>query len=311
MSASASNLESSVASVRRFSRFYTQKIGVLHEGLLGSPFSLTQARVLYELAHRREPTATELARELGLDAGYLSRVLRGFEKRGMLERTSSKTDGRQSLLSLTGRGRRAFAPLDTRSRDEVGAMLRALPIADQRRLVEAMRTIETLLGARVEPRAPYLLRPPEPGDMGWVVRAHGTLYAREYGWDEQFEALVAGIVAKFVQRYDPKGERCWIAERDGEPVGSVFVVKRSRTVAQLRLLLVDPKARGLGIGARLGDDCIRFAGLRGYRKLTLWTNSILHAARRIYEQAGFRQVHRERHRSFGHDLVGETWDLRL
>jgi len=205
---SASNLESSVASVRRFSRFYTQKIGVLHEGLLGSPFSLTQARVLYELAHRREPTATELARELGLDAGYLSRVLRGFEKRGLLERTSSKTDGRQSLLSLTGRGRRAFAPLDTRSRDEVGAMLRALPIADQRRLVEAMRTIETLLGARVEPRAPYLLRPPEPGDMGWVVRAHGMLYAREYGWDEQFEALVAGIVAKFVQRYDPKGERC-------------------------------------------------------------------------------------------------------
>jgi len=306
-----SSFDQRVAAVRRFNRFYTKRIGLLHDGYLESPFSLTEVRVLYELAHRAEPTATELGRELGLDAGYLSRIVRGFEKRALIRRTPSTADGRQTLLSLTERGRKAFAPLQARSHDEIGAMLGRLPAAGQRRVLEAMRTIEGLLGAPPEPKAPYLLRPHQPGDMGWVVHRHGALYAQEYGWDERFEGLVAGIVARFVERYDPKRERCWIAERDGEIVGSVFLVKRSKTVAQLRLMLVEPKARGLGIGARFVDECVRFARQAGYRKITLWTNSVLLAARRIYRAAGFRLVHKERHTSFGHDLVGETWELPL
>jgi DNA-binding MarR family transcriptional regulator/GNAT superfamily N-acetyltransferase len=303
-------LEARIGAVRRFNRFYTQKIGVLGEGLLGSPFSLSEARVLYELAHRERPTAAELSRDLGLDPGYLSRILRGFEKRGFLGRTRSKADGRQAHLSLTSRGRAAFAPLDARSRDEIGAILAALSGAEQQRLVEAMHTVERLLGAPAD-KAPYLLRPHQPGDMGWIVQRHAVLYAQEYGWNEQFEPLVARIAARFIERYDGRKERCWIAEKDGQIVGSVVLVKRSATVAQLRLLIVDPAARGLGIGARLVDECVRFARQAGYRKITLWTNSVLLAARRIYEAAGFRLVHRERHRSFGHDLVGETWDLSL
>jgi DNA-binding MarR family transcriptional regulator/GNAT superfamily N-acetyltransferase len=300
-----------VAAVRRFNRFYTKQIGLLHEGYLESPFSLAEVRVLYELAHRDTPTAAELRRELGLDAGYLSRILRGFEKRGLIHRTPSEADGRQTLLSLTEKGRRAFAPLHTRSRDEIGALLSRLSPAEQHRALEAMHTIEQLLGALPEPRAPYLLRPHQPGDMGWVVHRHGTLYAQEYGWDERFEALVAGVVAKFIEHHDPKRERCWIAEKDGEIVGSVFLVRRSKTVAQLRLLLVEPKARGLGIGARLVGECVRFARHAGYRKVTLWTNSVLRSARRIYQAAGFRLVREAPHRSFGADLVGETWDLPL
>jgi DNA-binding MarR family transcriptional regulator/GNAT superfamily N-acetyltransferase len=308
---SENDVDQRVAAVRRFNRFYTTRIGVLQEGLLQSRFSLTEARVLYELAHRERPTATLLGKELGLDAGYLSRILRGFTQHGLVARKSSSADGRQTLLSLTRKGRRAFGTLDARSRDEIAAMLRGLPAADHRRLIDAMRTIEDVLGGRPEPKAPYLIRPPEPGDMGWVVHRHGALYAQEYGWDEQFEALVATIVAKFVQRYDPKRERCWIAERDGKPAGSVFLVRHSKTVAQLRLLLVEPAARGLGIGARLVSECVRFARRVGYRKITLWTNSVLVAARHIYEKAGFRLVARERHRSFGHALVGETWELKL
>ncbi len=308
---SGTDLDRRVDAVRRFNRFYTQKIGVLREGLLGSPFSLAESRVLYELAHRHEPTAAALAADLGLDAGYLSRILRGFERRGLIGRRASQSDGRQSLLSLTARGREAFAPLDAGARVEIAAVLTRLPEAEQGRLVDAMQAIEDLLGPEPSSRAPYLLRPHRPGDMGWVVQRHGALYAREYGWDESFEALVAEIVAKFVRHYDPKRERCWIAEKDGENVGSVFVVRQSKTVAKLRLLLVEPKARGLGLGGRLVDECIRFARQVGYRKLTLWTNDVLHAARRIYERAGFRLVRRERHRSFGHDLVGETWDLSL
>ncbi|HWM79986.1 MAG TPA: bifunctional helix-turn-helix transcriptional regulator/GNAT family N-acetyltransferase, partial [Methylomirabilota bacterium] len=249
--------------------------------------------------------------ELGLDPGYLSRILRLFEKRGFLKRTPSKADGRQSHLFLTARGQAAFAPLNTRSREEIGSMLRALRARDQIRLVDSMHAIEGVLGAQPEKKVPYLLRPHRPGDMGWVVSRHGALYAQEYGWDETFEALVAGIVKKFIEHYDPRKERCWIAEKDGEPVGSVFVVKQSATVAKLRLMLVEPKARGLGIGARLVDECVRFAGQTGYGKVTLWTNSVLRAARRIYKEAGFRLVRQERHRSFGHDLVGETWDLKL
>ena len=307
----ASSFDQRVTAVRRFNRFYTKRIGLLHEGYLESPFSLTEVRVLYELAHRERPTATELGKELGLDAGYLSRLLRGFEQRGLIRRRPSTSDGRQTLLSLTPKGRRAFAPLQARSHGEIGALLGTLSAADQRRVLAAMDTLEGLLGARPAPRSPYLLRPHQPGDMGWVVHRHGALYAQEYGWDERFEALVAGIAARFIERYDPKKERCWIAEKDGEIVGSVFVVKRSKTVAQLRLMLVEPKARGLGLGRRLVDECVRFARQAGYRKITLWTNSVLRAARRIYRAAGFRLVHAERHRSFGHDLVGEHWELDL
>lgn len=300
-----------VDAVRSFNRFYTKQIGVLHEGLLGSPYSLTEVRVLYELAHREEPTAAELGKELGLDAGYLSRILRGFEKRGLVARVRSRTDGRQSLLSLTANGKKAFAPLNARSHDEVAGMLGRLSAAEQDRLVVAMRAIETLLGARPEPKVPYLLRPHQPGDMGWIIHRHGALYAQEYGWDETFEALVAEIAAKFIQSFDPKRERCWIAEREGEIVGSVFLVRRSKTVGKLRLMYVEPKARGLGIGSRLVEECIRFARQAGYRKMVLWTNSVLAAARHIYEKAGFRLIHEEPHHSFGHDLVGETWELKL
>jgi DNA-binding MarR family transcriptional regulator/GNAT superfamily N-acetyltransferase len=303
----------SVEVVRRFNRFYTQKIGVLEEGLLHSPFTLGQVRVLYELAHRERPTATELAKELGLDAGYLSRMLRGFEQSKLIEKKPSESDGRQSLLALTDVGRRTFAPLNEKAQQEIAAMLKNLSRADQNRLMSAMRTIEGLLGrGPEEPATPaYILRPHQPGDMGWVVHRHGVLYADEYGWDERFEALVAGIVAEFIQNFDSRRERCWIAERDGEIVGSVFLVQKSKTAAKLRLLLVEPSARGLGIGARLVAECVRFARQAGYRSITLWTQSMLSAARHIYKKAGFRLIHKEAHNSFGHDLVGETWELKL
>jgi DNA-binding MarR family transcriptional regulator/GNAT superfamily N-acetyltransferase len=297
--------------VRRFNRFYTKQIGVLHEGLLKSPFSLTEARLIYELAHYEKTTATDLGNELGLDAGYLSRLLRSFQKRDLINKQASQTDGRQNLLSLTEKGQEAFAALNARSHNEVGAMLSKLSPVDQNRLVKAMHTLEGLLGAQPEPKVSYLLRPHHPGDMGWVVNRHGILYAEEYGWDEQFEALVADIVAKFIQHYNPKVERCWMAEVDGEIVGSVFLVKHSKTVAKLRLLLIEPKARGMGIGTRLVGECVRFALRVGYRKIILWTNNVLQAARHIYEKAGFRLVHEKPHHSFGHDLIGETWELSL
>jgi DNA-binding MarR family transcriptional regulator/GNAT superfamily N-acetyltransferase len=300
-----------VGAVRCFNRFWTRRIGVLQEGYLESPFSLTEVRVLYELAYREDTTASELGKELGLDTGYLSRILRGFEERGLIAKKPSETDGRRSLLRLTEGGREAFVPLDARSREDVGAMLDDLSVVEQDRLVGAMHTIERLLGARPEPKVPYLLRQHEPGDMGWVVHRHGVLYAREYGWDERFEALVARIVADFVDYYDPAKERCWIAEMDGEIVGCVFVVKASDTVAKLRLLLVEPEARGLGLGTHLVEECIRFARGRGYEKLTLWTNSVLDAARRIYEEKGFEVAEEEEHHSFGKDLVGQNWELKL
>jgi len=304
-------LHQRVETVRRFNRFYTKQIGVLHEKLLRSPFSLTEARVIYELAHHEQTTATELVNELGLDGGYVSRVLRQFEKRGLLAKQRSATDGRMSLLQLTGKGQEAFDLIDTRSRKQIEAALKGLSAARQNRLVEAMNTIAGLLGAQPEPKVPYLLRPHRPGDMGWVVHRHGALYAEEYGWDERFEALVAGIVSNFIQRYDPRRERCWIAEREGERVGSVFLVKKSKTTAKLRLLLVEPEARGMGIGTRLVQECSLFARQAGYRKIMLWTNSVLHAARRIYRAAGYRLVREEPHHSFGHELIGETWELRL
>jgi DNA-binding MarR family transcriptional regulator/GNAT superfamily N-acetyltransferase len=300
-----------VDAVRSFNRFYTKQIGVLHEGLLGSPYSLTEVRVLYELANRSQPTAAELGRDLGLDPGYLSRILQSFARRGLVAKTRSAADGRQSLLSLTVQGRKAFAPLNARSHDEVAGMLARLSAAEQHRLIGAMRTIQTLFGDRSEPRVPYLLRSHRPGDMGWIIHRHGTLYAEEHRWDETFEALVAEIAAKFIRTFDPKREHCWIAEREGEIVGSVFLVRKSPTVGQLRLMYVEPKARGLGIGSRLVEECLRFARQVGYRKVVLWTNSVLLAARHIYEKAGFRLIHSEPHRSFGHDLVGETWELTL
>jgi DNA-binding MarR family transcriptional regulator/N-acetylglutamate synthase-like GNAT family acetyltransferase len=300
-----------VDAMRRFNRFYTKQIGVLHEGLLGSQFSLTEVRVLYELAHREIPTATALAKELDLDSGYLSRILRRFETRRLVGKCASTTDGRQSLLSLTPRGRKVFAPLNARSHREVAAMLGPLSATEQRHLLSAMATIERLLGDRPAPQVPYLLRPHQPGDMGWIIHRHGALYAQEYGWDERFEALVAEIAAHFIQHLDSKCERCWIAERDGNIVGSVFLVKKSKTVAQLRLLLVEPMARGLGIGSRLVSECVHFARQVGFRKIVLWTNSVLHAARHIYEETGFRLIHEEAHHSFGHDLIGETWELKL
>lgn len=300
-----------VDAVRRFNRFYTKRIGVLHEGLLHSPFSLAEVRVLYELAHRKNPTATELAKELGIDAGYLSRILRRFERSGFVEKTPSDSDGRSRHLRLTQLGHATFAPLDQRSHDEIAALLGGLAPAEQARLIEAMRTIERLCGAHPAERTVYVLRPHQPGDMGWVVHRHGVLYAQEYGWDEQFEALVAEIVAAFIRNLDPKRERCWIAERDGAIVGCVFLVKQSDEVAKLRLLLVEPSARGLGIGHRLVAECVRFARQSGYKTLTLWTNDVLVAARRIYQQAGFRLVHEAPYHSFGHDLVEQTWELAL
>jgi len=304
-------LPARIAAVRRFNRFYTRRIGVLQEGLLRSPFSLTEARVLYELAHREDATASALVRDLGLDAGYLSRLLKGFEERGLIRRAASPLDARQSLLSLTTLGRAAFAPLDHRSQDEIGAMLRALPAPAQNRLVEDMAEIETLLGERPAPAVPYILRPHRPGDLGWIVHRHGALYAGEYGWDDSFEALVAEIAAKFLRDFDARRERCWIAEREGEILGSVMVVRQSDEVAKLRLLLVEPHARGLGVGRRLVAECIAFARQAGYRRITLWTQRGLDAARRIYEHAGFRLASEHRHRSFGRDLVAQTWEMQL
>jgi DNA-binding MarR family transcriptional regulator/N-acetylglutamate synthase-like GNAT family acetyltransferase len=309
--------EKRIAAVRAFNRFYTRKIGVLSEHLLGSPFALAGVRVLYELAHwpEGEPaTASVLAARLALDEGYLSRILRGFEERGLLRKKALLQDGRRKALALSERGAKLFASLDARSHDEMAAMLAELPEATQIRLVGAMRTIEELLDhslPKERSRSSYVLRPPQPGDIGWVIHRHGVLYAHEYGYDERFEALVADIAARFVQRLDPKRERCWIAERDGEIVGSVFLVKKSAKVAKLRLLLVEPQARGLGIGRRLVDECVRFARAAGYRKLTLWTQNDLDAARHLYALAGFRRVAEEPHESFGKELVAETWELVL
>ncbi len=300
-----------VEAIRRFNRFYTKQIGVLDEGLLKSRFSLTEARVLYELAHHAQTTATELGTALGLDAGYLSRILSSFEKKNLLEKQPSPTDGRQTLLGLTEQGQAQFALINVRSQQTIGTMLETLAERDQQRLVAAMQTVEELLTAPSEQRVPYLLRPHQPGDMGWVVHRHAVLYATEYGWDETFEALVAEIVAKFIQNFDPKTERCWLAEMNGEIVGSVFLVHQSAEVAKLRLLYVESNARGLGIGARLVDECVRFAQRTGYRKITLWTNSVLTAARHIYTKAGFRLIHSEPHHSFGQALISETWELDL
>ena len=307
--------ERGAAAVRQFNRFYTRQIGVLRKTFLDSPYSLAEARVLYEIANGQSPTASEIGRTLDLDAGYLSRTLRNFEKRGLIVRKVSARDARQSHLALSPRGREAFAPLEQRSQHDTTAMLGRLAPDDQARLIGAMKTIEMLLGgeiaAKLSPRGSYKLRAPVPGDFGWVVKRHAELYGQEYQWKEPFEGLCAQIVADFVNHHDAKRERCWIAEMNGENVGCIFLAKDSADVARIRLLLVDPKARGLGLGERLVDECIRFARRAGYKKITLWTHSVLKAARHIYEKAGFKLMRTERHRSWGRPVVSEHWDLVL
>ena len=300
-----------VAAVRRFNRFYTQKLGVLSEGFLNTPFSLTEARVLYALAQRDSATATWLGRELDLDAGYLSRILRDFERQGLMLRSQSPQDARQALISLTPAGRDAFEPLDRASEREVGNLLAPLPDADQERLVEAMRLVGRLLGEAPERTPAVIIRPHRSGDMGWVTQRHGALYSEEYGLNHKMEAYVAEVVAKFLREFDPAREHCWIAEQDGAPIGSVFIVKESDTLAKLRLLIVEPRARGLGVGRRLVEECVRFARQADYREIVLWTHSVLTAARRIYDSVGFEITETETHDEFGPELLGETWRLRL
>jgi DNA-binding MarR family transcriptional regulator/GNAT superfamily N-acetyltransferase len=304
--------DKSVAAVRRFNRFYTRQIGVLQEGLLNSPFSLTEVRVLYELAHHQGVTATELCAALNLDAGYLSRILRKFEKRAWVHRQPSVSDRRQNLLVLTAKGAAEFSPLEERSNQQVRRMLGEMSLEVQQQLIRSMEEIERVLSPSPESTQPYLLRSHQPGDMGWVVFRHGVLYSQEYRYDERFEALVAGIVAEFIENLDPRYERCWIAERNGERVGSVFLVRKSASVAKLRLLLVEPSARGLGIGKRLVEECVRFARQIGYKKMILWTQSELVAARKIYGHIGFHLTEKKPHQNWGcKDLVSETWELKL
>ncbi|WP_407176444.1 GNAT family N-acetyltransferase [Bradyrhizobium sp. STM 3562] len=308
---SLAQADQDVAAVRAFNRFYTRKLEVLDQHLLKSPFSLSEARVMYELAHRGDLSAKEIGLELGLDPGYLSRIVQKFEEDGLISRKPLATDRRQYQLSLTGKGRAAFAKLERTSQEHVGLMLGTLSADDRNRLLGAMGLIERLLGEQRAALPPAILRDPRPGDMGYVVQSHGALYASEYGFDSSFEALVAEIAAEFITSFDASRERCWIADIDGRPVGSVFLVRHNDDVAKLRLLLVEPSARGLGLGQRLVAECVSFARACGYRSITLWTQSILIAARKIYQDAGFALVKSEPHRSFGQNLIGETWERAL
>ena len=308
--------DAAVKAVRRFNRFYTRKIGVL-EPYLGGELSLTEVRVLYELAHQDGLIANDLVRDLGLDAGYISRLLRRFDQQGWIGRSSHEKDARQSVIALTPAGRAAFEPLQQKSREQSAALLAHLAAPQRDQLVQALETVQTLLAppaagpAAVPALRAAMLREPVPGDIGWVVQQHGEIYAREYGWNMEFEALVADIAAQFVRKFQPQWERCWIAELDGQRVGSIFLVRKSATTAQLRMLLLTPAARGLGLGARLTDECLAFARAKGYRKVVLWTNSCLDAARRIYAQRGFTLDKSQPYEGFGRQLVGETWSLRL
>ena len=302
--------EDRVAAVRAFNRFYTARIGVLRDGLLRTPHSLTEARVLYELGQREVTEVADLRRELDIDAGFLSRLLARLQRDGLVARERSRDDARRQRIRLTAEGAAAFAELDSRSAAEIGAVLDALGEEDQRRLVAAMDVVRDVLEDAAPPGA-FVLRAPHPGDLGWIVQRHGSLYAQQYGWDESFEALVARIVADYAADHDPRREAAWIAEVDGERAGCVLCVRRDDAVAQLRLLLVDPKARGRGIGARLIDECLRFAQRAVYARVTLGTNDVLHEARRLYERVGFELVESAPHRSFGHDLVEQTWARAL
>ena len=308
---SEASSDQQISAVRAFNRFYTRKLGVLDQQLLKSPYSLSEARVLYELAHRQDLSAKEIGAELGLDAGYLSRIVQNFDEAGLITREPLPSDRRQYRLALTAKGRQAFAKLERSTNDDVAALLGRLSPGGKARLIEAMADIERLLGGGSAAARTAKLREPRPGDMGWVVQSHGALYAREYGFDSSFEGLVAEITAKLLSSFDASRERCWIAEIEGEQVGSIFLVRHTDDVAKLRLLLVDPAGRGQRLGHRLVDECIAFAKACGYRKITLWTQSILTAARKIYQEAGFKLVATEPHRSFGQDLIGETWELEL
>jgi DNA-binding MarR family transcriptional regulator/GNAT superfamily N-acetyltransferase len=298
--------------VRRFSRFYTRRIGLLHEGLLGSDLSLTEGRVIYELGSRGTTTAAALAAELDLDQGYLSRVLRGFENRALISRQPAPGDARQQLLSLTDAGRTLFTTINARSTEDIRALLARLSTAEQNQLIAALETAATLLGTP-QPKLPRpcVLRPPEPGDIGWIVHRHGALYAAEYGWDWTFEAMVAGIAARFIENFDPNRERCWIADSDGSIQGAVFLVRDTDTVARLRMLYVEPAARGSGLGRLLVRTCIRFAASVGYRRMTLWTNDVLVAARAIYASEGFIVTEAAPEHHFGKNLISETWERDL
>ena len=315
MPKSATNSQTDQAhidAVRRFNRFFTRQVGALRKDYLGSPFSLPEARVLYELDRRKDATASEIAAALEVDPGYLSRLLRQFEKQGLVSRRKSNSDGRRSHISLTARGKRAFAPIDMRSERYATDLLKGLAEPEQKRLVAAMTTIETLSGEKIDSKRRYVLREPRIGDFGWIVSRHGELYWQEYKWGWPFEGLCAQIVADFVNNFDPKKERCWIAEMNGENVGTVMLVKdKEPGVARLRLLLIDPKARGLGLGTRLVDECVKFARKSGYSAITLWTHSVLSAARHVYESAGFTLTSSEKRKTWGQDVVAEFWDMKL
>ena len=305
------NSDRDVAAVRAFNRFYTRKLGIIEPKLLHSPFTLQEARILYEIAHRPACTASDLTRDLGLDPGFLSRTLQALQRRQIVTRKPSKDDGRAHELALTAKGRAAQAELERRSCEQVGSLLASLENGQRAALVQAMTTIEQALEQPMAKPAAFILRSHRPGDIGWVISSQAQAYAEEYGWDISYEALVAEICAQFIRNFDPAREHCWIAEAGGERLGSIFLVRGSDEVAKLRLLLVEKKARGLGVGRALVEQCIRGAREKGYKEMTLWTQSILVAARGIYQAAGFRRVKEEPHRSFGADLVGETWELKL
>ena len=310
---SSSIHEERIANIRSFNRFFTREIGALREGLLHTPYPLTEARILFEISTKKNLTAADLGRELGLDPGYLSRILNRLEQQGLLERTQSEQDARILYLHLTELGFETFEVVDRRACDEISEMLDDLSEAKQQALLKAMHTIRSILDktGSFKYAEPFIIRNPEPGDMGWVIHIHGMLYAQEYGWDATFEAHVAQIIAHFVNHFDQACERCWIAEMYGEIVGSVFIVKEDEKVARLRLLLVVPKARGLGLGSRLVEECIRFARRTGYQKITLLTHSVLTNARKIYQHTGFQLVGQHEHKSYGHDIIDEDWELTL
>jgi len=304
-------MEQRIAEVRAFNRFYTRQIGVLSERWLEGEYSLTELRVMYEIAHADGITAKELVESLALDPGYLSRIIKGLTDHGLIDRKTREDDQRLVTLRLTKKGRAAFEPMQKASNEQVKTMLERMPVSDQRKLVHAMGTIRELLGDGENSPEAYVLRPHQVGDMGWIAHRQGILYAQEYGWDGRFEALAAEILAEFVKNYDSKWERSWIAERKGEIVGSVFVVKKDDVTAKLRMLYVEPSARGLGLGRRLVEECIRFARQVGYKKMTLWTQSNLAAARTVYEKTGFKLMSQQNHKSFGKELVAETWEKDL
>lgn len=303
------HIQERVQALRKFNRFYTIQIGLLNQGLLKTAFSLTQSRILFELAHRKQLTASDLIRGLGVDPGYLSRIIGVFEKQGLVKRGRSNADSRQRPLTLTAKGKKTFSVLDERSSEEARKLLSKLSNENQQSLLQAMQTIHEILEPESKQEPAYLLRSHEPGDIGWIIHRHGALYAEEYNWDETFEALVGEILVNFAKQHNPKKEKLWIAEMNGERIGSVMVVNAGNQVAQLRLLLLEPKARGKGLGKRLVHECVQFARKKGYRKIKLWTQSNLLEARHLYTRAGFELVKQKPHHSFGHDLVSEVWEL--